>query len=228
MNVLVLVIAIASITSLYVSQVRGRKVARSIHRADLFSDAGGKGSSVGDATPGVDVTSDEFEVIQTKSIGAAVQSKLAVAENNPLADAGNSARLPNMVVSALHTKTQELDPEDIKLLKGELRLTDDDIKSQLQLFATFDADGSGYLTVSELSKMFELGQGIRVSDGTIKKLMGEIDSDNDGNISFSEFVQVMVRHARQRDANGALALLLHHTNACARPSVACSCGCQRG
>ena len=43
-----------------------------------------------------------------------------------------------------------------------------------------------------------------MSDDTIKKLMGEIDCDNDGNISFSEFVQVMVRHSRQRDANGAI------------------------
>ena len=202
--------AVLSIAYLYISQVRGRKIARSIHRADLFAaggggGGGGEGGSTADAGA-VDVTSDEFVVTQTKSISASVQlvgmltrnrqSKAAQSVANPVSssESGDSAAAP---------ATLELGAEDIKLLKGELRLSDEEIKQNLKLFATFDVDASGYLTVPELSKMFELGQGVRVSEQTIKQLMADIDEDNDGNISFSEFVQVMVRHTRQRDANGA-------------------------
>ena len=90
------------------------------------------------------MASDEFVVTQTESIGAAVQSKLTAAEDNPLAESS----VGESFVSALQKKEQELSPEDIKLLKGELRLTDDEIKRHIQLFMTFDVDGSGYLTVS--------------------------------------------------------------------------------
>ena len=206
--------AVASIGYLYISQVRGRKIARSIHRADLFAAGGGGAGSGGDGGSGgdanaVDVTSDEFVVTQTRSISTSVQlvsivtrnraTKTAQSVDNPV----SSSESGDTVATDPTPGTLEVGPEDIKLLKGELRLSDDEIKQHIKLFSTFDVDASGYLTVPELSKMFELGQGVRVSEQTIKKLMADIDEDNDGNISFSEFVQVMVRHTRQRDANGA-------------------------
>ena len=40
----------------------------------------------------------------------------------------------------------------------------------------------------------------QVDEKTIVSMMLEVDNDNDGSISFAEFVQVMVRHNRQRDA----------------------------
>ena len=51
-----------------------------------------------------------------------------------------------------------------------------------------------------LQKVFEIGRGVKVDEQTIETLMMEVDDNNDGAISFAEFVQVMVRHKRQRDA----------------------------
>ena len=51
-------------------------------------------------------------------------------------------------------------------------------------------------------QVFELGRGIHVSMEKIETLMVEIDKNQDGRISFSEFAQVMVNHNRQREARG--------------------------
>jgi hypothetical protein len=106
-------------------------------------------------------------------------------------------------LNALKSSKSAIDPEAIKVLKTQLRLTNEEIEAEIKLFSTFDDDASGYLSVEELVKVFEIGRGVQVSDSTIATLMKDIDDNNDGRISFAEFVQVMVRHNRQRDANGA-------------------------
>ncbi|GJN18341.1 hypothetical protein PR202_gb05492 [Eleusine coracana subsp. coracana] len=59
----------------------------------------------------------------------------------------------------------------------------------LKAFEYFDKDHSGYITVDELEealKKYDMGD-----DKTIKEIIAEVDSDNDGRINYQEFVAMM-------------------------------------
>jgi hypothetical protein len=210
MNMIVLACAILFIALTYVAQVRGRALAKSAHQADIFSF--GEGGGDGPAPAVVDASSDEFGVTQTASMARNVKRKITTTADpvrpadeeetaNPLAEGGLTRTAS--ALNALKSSKSAIDPEAIKVLKTQLRLTNEEIEAEIKLFSTFDDDASGYLSVEELVKVFEIGRGVQVSDSTIATLMKDIDDNNDGRISFAEFVQVMVRHNRQRDANGA-------------------------
>ncbi|KAJ0103104.1 hypothetical protein Patl1_04184 [Pistacia atlantica] len=56
-------------------------------------------------------------------------------------------------------------------------------------FQHFDKDNSGFITVDELeSAMKEYGMG---DDATIKEIISEVDTDNDGRINYDEFCAMM-------------------------------------
>ncbi|XP_051133636.1 calcium-dependent protein kinase-like [Andrographis paniculata] len=56
-------------------------------------------------------------------------------------------------------------------------------------FQYFDKDNSGYITMDELeTAMKEYGMG---DDGTIKEIISEVDTDNDGRINYEEFCAMM-------------------------------------
>ncbi|CAN0852324.1 Calcium-dependent protein kinase 21 [Linum grandiflorum] len=56
-------------------------------------------------------------------------------------------------------------------------------------FQHFDKDGSGYITRDELeSAMLEYGIG---DEGSIKQIITEVDTDNDGKINYDEFCAMM-------------------------------------
>nr|P28582.2 RecName: Full=Calcium-dependent protein kinase; Short=CDPK [Daucus carota]CAA39936.1 calcium- dependent protein kinase [Daucus carota] len=64
-----------------------------------------------------------------------------------------------------------------------------------QAFQYFDKDNSGFITKDELeSAMKEYGMG---DEATIKDIISEVDSDNDGRINYDEFC-AMMRRARNR------------------------------
>jgi calcium-dependent protein kinase len=59
----------------------------------------------------------------------------------------------------------------------------------LKAFEYFDKDHSGYITVDELEealKKYDMGD-----DKTIKEIIAEVDTDNDGRINYQEFVAMM-------------------------------------
>ncbi|CAI9756599.1 unnamed protein product [Fraxinus pennsylvanica] len=56
-------------------------------------------------------------------------------------------------------------------------------------FQYFDKDNSGYITIDELeTAMKEYGMG---DEATIKEIISEVDTDNDGRINYEEFCQMM-------------------------------------
>ena len=64
-------------------------------------------------------------------------------------------------------------------------------------FSYFDKDGSGYITVDELTsvmKDFQLSNGMSVED-----FLAEVDTDNDGKVDYDEFLAMMTS---KDDANG--------------------------
>ena len=62
-------------------------------------------------------------------------------------------------------------------------------------FATFDADGSGTISSSEMAKVLKLC-GIQKSPKELKALMIEADPDGSGEIDFEEFASVLKRQAK--------------------------------
>lgn len=58
-------------------------------------------------------------------------------------------------------------------------------------FSLFDKDGNGYLTKEELGHvMHQLGQWARMEE--LQEMLCEIDTDGDGNVSFEEFVEILL------------------------------------
>lgn len=58
-------------------------------------------------------------------------------------------------------------------------------------FSLFDKDGNGYLTKEELGHvMHQLGQWARMEE--LQEMLSEVDTDGDGNVSFEEFVEILL------------------------------------
>jgi Ca2+-binding EF-hand superfamily protein len=58
----------------------------------------------------------------------------------------------------------------------------------LKVFKKFDQDGNGLISADEiLSTMKSIG--IEISDNDVKELIKEMDSNNDGKISYEEFLK---------------------------------------
>lgn len=68
----------------------------------------------------------------------------------------------------------------------------------MDAFRIFDTDGDGRITAKELTSVLsELG--LKTSKSDIKKMIKELDKDNNGTIEYSEFVQMMTMPASKYD-----------------------------
>ena len=74
-----------------------------------------------------------------------------------------------------------------------------EIEELKRVFKTIDKNGDGRLTYDELSKCFELVFGREVSNIEIGKIIGEIDGDADGYISYEEFLRVSINKSALLD-----------------------------
>jgi Ca2+-binding EF-hand superfamily protein len=57
----------------------------------------------------------------------------------------------------------------------------------LQVFKKFDKDGNGLLTADEIMNTMK-SLGIEISSQDVKELVKEMDENNDGKISYEEFL----------------------------------------
>lgn len=81
---------------------------------------------------------------------------------------------------------------DVPSIKCQNRkISKSKLREYRDAFSLFDKDGNGYLTKEELgSVMHQLGQWARMEE--LQEMLAEIDTDGDGNVSFEEFVEILV------------------------------------
>lgn len=73
----------------------------------------------------------------------------------------------------------------------------DKVPAMRKMFSLIDRDGSGMISKDELKDLL-YSQGYYPSETELETMMGEIDSDNNGQIDFEEFVSYCVRRRMSR------------------------------
>ncbi|EDO39143.1 predicted protein, partial [Nematostella vectensis] len=72
-----------------------------------------------------------------------------------------------------------------------------------EAFSLFDADGSGTITVEELSTVMK-NLGEKVDDCELKQMVSEVDEDGSGEIDFDEFCEMMWKKMNQEEEEGTI------------------------
>ncbi|KAK4244975.1 hypothetical protein C7999DRAFT_34687 [Corynascus novoguineensis] len=86
---------------------------------------------------------------------------------------------------------------------GAHNLPPDEIAQYKQVFEIFDKDGTGDITADELGQvMRELG--LNPTEAELRDLVNEVDVNNDGVISFEEFLGLMSQTVKERDTEQEL------------------------
>lgn len=73
----------------------------------------------------------------------------------------------------------------------------DKIPAMRRMFSIIDRDGSGRISRDELKDMLQ-SQGYYPSETELEEMMGELDSDDNGEIDFEEFVSYCARRKMSR------------------------------
>ena len=81
--------------------------------------------------------------------------------------------------------------EDMRLSK-KFKISEEALCEFKEAFEIFDKDGSGTITVEELRQVItNMGQNCTLADA--KKMIAEVDTDNNETIELEEFIQMMTR-----------------------------------
>ena len=84
----------------------------------------------------------------------------------------------------------EIDYDEFVELRRKLK--GDEKEDLRKAFAVFDQDGNGSISQMELKIVLDK-IGIHMSEAEVKRTMSEADTDGDGEISYTEFVDVVSR-----------------------------------
>ncbi|XP_065064908.1 neo-calmodulin-like isoform X2 [Rhopilema esculentum] len=85
----------------------------------------------------------------------------------------------------------------------KMQLSDEQLKEFKEAFSLFDAKGNGSISEQDLGVvMRSLGQ--NPTEKEIETMIKEVDVDGNGEVDFSEFVQMMKTQMKNRDANREL------------------------
>jgi calmodulin len=83
------------------------------------------------------------------------------------------------------------------------KLSPAEVEQYKEVFQVFDKDGTGDITASELGEvMRELG--LNPSEAELRDLVSEVDVNNDGVISFEEFLGLMSQTVKDMDTEQEL------------------------
>merc|ERR1712025_189265 len=96
-------------------------------------------------------------------------------------------------------KTQKKEPEKFRAHKYERPgLSEDEVEEIKEAFDLFDNDGSGAISVNELTSAMQ-SLGLDVKHAVVYNMVADLDADGSGEIEFGEFLDVMT--AKLSDKN---------------------------
>ncbi|KAM9850398.1 uncharacterized protein cetn2 isoform 1-T1 [Aulostomus maculatus] len=104
-----------------------------------------------------------------------------------------------MATSAKRPSLQGPVPPPRKKTSPKPELTEEQKQEIREAFELFDTDGSGYIDVKEL-KVAMRALGFEPKKEEIKKMIGEVDKDGTGKISFADFLSVMTQKMAEKDS----------------------------
>jgi calmodulin len=89
------------------------------------------------------------------------------------------------------------------MLKAEEFLSEDQIAEFREAFSLFDKDGDGTISTKELGTvMRSLGQ--NPTEAELDELIEEVDVDGNGEVDFSEFLNLMAKRMRESETEEEL------------------------
>merc|ERR1712179_375209 len=77
-----------------------------------------------------------------------------------------------------------------------INLPEEQIEEYREIFSLFDRDGGGTITSVELGQVMRTF-GWNPTEGDLQEMIGEIDQDGNGCISFNEFVYLMTKNVHE-------------------------------
>eukprot|EP01043_Picozoa_sp_COSAG02_P014447 COSAG02_NODE_596_length_19794_cov_14.707591_3_plen_631_part_00 len=232
-NLVVLSLAVLFVISVWVSQRQAREQIAKVHQADfggivaklsVHYDAqveGLQGSQEGAMSEASLASLQRTQTTGPGDIGKAMENIwttgrqtirvpkiLSVKRNDELpADVfDEDITAKSRVTKGLKDLSAE-DLEQIDQLKQDLGVTTADVLRYFETFACFDKDGSGMLEVSELQLVFDSLGGSRIRNEDIIRMMIAdlgLDADASGDVSFPEFLQMMVLEKKKIDRDEEL------------------------
>ena len=110
----------------------------------------------------------------------------------------SEAELIEMISTVDDNGDNEIDFEEFMILMKS-RIGEKDPEKELRdAFRVFDTDNSGSIDKKELKRLMKkLGQAL--SEAELDAMMDEVDTNGDGEISFEEFKELMVRQTSYAD-----------------------------
>ncbi|KAK2849307.1 hypothetical protein Q5P01_009141 [Channa striata] len=104
-----------------------------------------------------------------------------------------------MATSAKRPSLQGPVPPPRKKTTPKPELTEEQKQEIREAFELFDTDGSGFIDVKEL-KVAMRALGFEPKKEEIKKMIGEVDKECTGKISFTNFLAVMTQKMAEKDS----------------------------
>jgi len=93
---------------------------------------------------------------------------------------------------------EEIREREAAILKARENLSEETLKEYREIFSFFDRDGGGTITTVELGQVMTTF-GWNPTEGELQDLIGVIDQDDNGCISFDEFVWLMQQDNHDED-----------------------------
>merc|ERR1711937_37592 len=112
---------------------------------------------------------------------------------------GNLLKRYLLTTMSKRGKTQKKEPEKFRAHKfARPGLSEDEVEEIKEAFDLFDNDGSGAISVNELTSAMQ-SLGFDVKHAVVYNMVADLDADGSGEIEFGEFLDVMT--AKLSDKN---------------------------
>lgn len=233
-NLVVLFLAVLFVISVWVSQRQAREQIARVHQADfggiVAKLSAHYDAQVAKGTHSQEGEMSEAAIASLQRAPKTGPARIGTAMENIWTTGRQTVRVPKILsgtqrndelsadvfdkdITAKSRVTRglkDLSEEDlvhIDQLKQDLGVTTSDVLRYFETFACFDKDSSGSLDVTELKQVFDTLGGSRLrNDDIIRMMIADLglDADASGDVSFPEFLQMMVLEKKKVDQDEEL------------------------